>query len=355
MDEKPQTRKSLCIAYLLWLLFGVFGAHHFYLRRTSQCFLWWSSVGGLFFVGWVRDLFRMPDYVADANEDHDYMEKLKIDFKSRSQPSLSVSRVIGQVTFGIFYAVLVDIAIPEGFSDYVHFVLTPLGCACGVYLVGTVGRQSGKFGYTLGSSYIGEIISKWVMDFKAPTFWVALLSTAGFNWYRGNKLKYKKQSFCKRLGMLLLGMVVVWSLFGSYLYFNCEVTTEDGEKIKLRDAIMHVINSPAWREFWDTMGIVWQRLRQQGFYESYQKMVELADFEGEQRALQVLGVDKDASDDEIKKAYKKLVLKYHPDKVKGTESPDKFIEIQEAYERLMKLRTRKGKKAGRTKTVHDDL
>ena len=45
-----------------------------------------------------------------------------------------------------------------------------------------------------------------------------------------------------------------------------------------------------------------------------------------------LGVDKNSSKEEIKKAYKKLALKHHPDKNKGDkESEEKFKEIGEAY------------------------
>ena len=49
---------------------------------------------------------------------------------------------------------------------------------------------------------------------------------------------------------------------------------------------------------------------------------------------EVLGVSKNASKDEIKKAYRKLSKKYHPDINKEADAADKFKEITEAYESL---------------------
>jgi DnaJ like chaperone protein len=58
----------------------------------------------------------------------------------------------------------------------------------------------------------------------------------------------------------------------------------------------------------------------------------------------VLGIDTSATDDEIKKAYRKMAIKFHPDKVSqlGEEykkgAKDKFQEVQNAYENLKKQR-----------------
>ena len=48
---------------------------------------------------------------------------------------------------------------------------------------------------------------------------------------------------------------------------------------------------------------------------------------------QVLGVNRDASDSEIKKAYRKLAIQFHPDKNPGNkEAEEKFKEISAAYD-----------------------
>src|SRR5713226_3031764 len=48
----------------------------------------------------------------------------------------------------------------------------------------------------------------------------------------------------------------------------------------------------------------------------------------------ILGVTKSASADEIKKAYRKLAMQYHPDRNKTKEGETKFKEVTKAYEVL---------------------
>ena len=55
---------------------------------------------------------------------------------------------------------------------------------------------------------------------------------------------------------------------------------------------------------------------------------------------EVLGVSKDASEQDIKKAYRSLSLKFHPDRNNAPDAQSKFQEINQAYEVLSDLQTR---------------
>jgi DnaJ-class molecular chaperone len=56
----------------------------------------------------------------------------------------------------------------------------------------------------------------------------------------------------------------------------------------------------------------------------------------------ILGINKTASAEEIKKSYRKLAMQYHPDKNKGdTVAEKKFKEINEAYQTLSDAGKRK--------------
>lgn len=75
-------------------------------------------------------------------------------------------------------------------------------------------------------------------------------------------------------------------------------------------------------------------------FESIQAMF----YKDAESSYKILEIEHSATDEEVKKAYRKMAMKYHPDKVKdlGDEfqkaAQEKFIKVQEAYEHIRKER-----------------
>ena len=81
-----------------------------------------------------------------------------------------------------------------------------------------------------------------------------------------------------------------------------------------------------------------------GLNDSDTKSISAMYYKDVQHDYEVLEIEKNASDEELKKAYRKMAVKYHPDKVEGMGedakrgAKEKFQRLQEAYERIKKKR-----------------
>ena len=140
---------NIVVTYFLWLVGGWFGLHHFYLKRDKHAFVWWCLPGGYFGLGWVRDLWRIPEYVREAN--HESAWRLQQEEKQRQSelPPWKMARWMGMLVVGNMFGMLPAMAIPNkddlGLDlTLVGTLLTPLGCALGVWLVGNIGRWRGS-------------------------------------------------------------------------------------------------------------------------------------------------------------------------------------------------------------------
>lgn len=67
-ESVPRMRVSLIEAYLLMIVLGIFGAHHFYLKRPRWGLLYFFTFG-LLGAGWLIDIFRLPVLVSRCNKE----------------------------------------------------------------------------------------------------------------------------------------------------------------------------------------------------------------------------------------------------------------------------------------------
>jgi hypothetical protein len=73
----------------------------------------------------------------------------------------------------------------------------------------------------------------------------------------------------------------------SAVYFNCRVSTRDGQEVRMKDAIRHVFMSPVWAEKQQTARRLYSQLTAEGFDSFWRELNVALDPEGEERAYKV--------------------------------------------------------------------
>ena len=303
--------------------------------------------------GWVRDLWRLPTYVKDANDDGTFLELLAIKMRSQKNgPSIfrNWHRLMAQILFGAFYRGLIYCAIPWESSVMSYAALiVPLGTAFGTYMVSNVGRQKSPFLYSLLGAYIGEFLmgEPHLLLEESNSLFAAgvamLFSTYGWEWRR------QKETYSYRKLMVFMLMILFIVLCGSFVNFNATVETEDGEIIKVRDAIDNFFNSPAWQQIktalWLLLVDMYESWKTGGFEQAWNKFKNLADIEGEDHAYTELDLEPGTPFKEVRKRYKELARKWHPDHHHGEEeklkAQEKFMRYNDAYQILEKIHKRR--------------
>jgi len=359
--------KSLFWTYFLWLFGGAYGFHHIYLRRYKHAFLFFCVPGGYFGAGWLRDLWRIPEYVRDFNNDPNYLAELTEKMRRKEKPPFSWTRFMVQLVYANVFASLMVMAFPDKDDDLgpgIDFsplskVMMPLASAFGIWLVGNIGREEGAFKWPL----VGCLLASPLYFVLLMNYYVVTIAgVIAFNWKakswrpKVNKAKKAKNTCRSITGLLLCGLLYS-SLWASHLYFNLKIRTQDGDEVRFRDAVGNFIKSPAFQQFANNAQELLDHLREEGFASAWEKLILSLDPLGEKNALKVLDMKKGASQSDIKARYRELSKKWHPDKFKDQEEKadahKRFLEIQQAYETLSDIKLRRSNLNKRSRSEPD--
>lgn len=257
--------KSVKNAYFLWLIGGLFGLHHIYLGRYKQALVWFSSLGG-FFIGLISDLYNMPEYVRESNEETSNIEKLKRIQSELRAPIFMESRFIGSIAVGFFYSYILNHNYwfnseiyneSSNYSKLAFKVFSPFFVSIIVYLIGTEGPYKCNIKWPIIGSFCSYLIES-MLNVKTD-YNCALLSTFFLNWniewdYRYYENK-KNNKLIKRI-ILLAGYIFVALLISTFIWNNATVEI-DGKKVLLKDSLKTFWNSKEVVQLRDAFTTLW--------------------------------------------------------------------------------------------------
>ena len=357
----------LWIAAFLWFMLPPLGLYHLYLGRDQHFCLHVLTGGGLS-VGWLRDGFHLRRFVRLANEE------------STTEPSAQVgpARLAGMLLVGYMCGVVVGHLVPPDLPqpDWKPLSLTmqALGAAIGAGAVGSVPRSATT---ALRSSTLRTLLGAFVGCAALPQARAALAAVP-FEWdalrqllplsvlpalgaalgfgsaarlERGRTPRHRAAGLLRRVACL--AVCVQSASVAQQAAYALHAAEHEG--LTYAEPAHPLLRSPMW---WaDARRGAYTLLRDElpahGVRHALTRALELLDLSGEERARRVLGVGRDASAAELRRAYRALALRHHPDKAppggagsgaaaatssssssSSTASEQRFREVQHAYEML---------------------
>ncbi|MES1918822.1 subfamily C, member 22, variant 2 [Bonamia ostreae] len=384
-------------AYVCYITSGLFASHLIILERYEHAFL--SLISFNFFsVGLIYDFFNIPKYAKQKQKNN----------TTSLAPEISFIAIFGQIFFGLYFYYVFFYLLPplrdfENFLEYLlqyfysgetnlfdtenvrniletshsllNEALANFGIALAISKVGKVSNLDCNFWRVLGvlnlaNAFFGE---------ESIVFNIAM-GVAYFQ-YRSKRLDGHKNinedakkfivirvryGFKEIYTALLNFLLPKLKLLVSILLFYCSIITavvfhagitftyeEKGDTLKtkyyFRDIISEVVGSDLWKAITNGYNFFSREIQRIGWRgmmdELNDLIVDRMERNKEISAYRFLKIDENASLEEIKGRYRKLALKWHPDKNVPNYSKEEqkhiFLRIQRAYEIIEKRRSEK--------------
>jgi len=285
-------------------------------------------------------------------------------------PRFSWGRVISAGILTYLYAYLLKSLLPPRFfigiedvegalDDNSSFEIyeklcSYVGAIYAVYMVGNIGEQAIEIFPLIQAGTLGASASLVIGNSETSLFieFAALLYAWRQNAQYRDRLACLHQSCCFRVFKLGIRFFIIFaiSLIGLYNYGKIEMTVEgQAQKVEFKNLYATYMKQYTdWREsdegkdFFNQLNTAWQhysyRLENEGWENLFNEFSTQMFEDVGSNAAKTLGIDKDASCSEVKKQFRKLSRKYHPDKnPDDAESAQKYTDIVQAYE-VMKER-----------------
>ena len=223
-----------------------------------------------------------------------------------------------------------------------------IGAAAGWFFAGPIG---GIIGYHLGKKFFNKKVNN-QKGFEISLLILSSMVIKSDGKVLKTELNYVKQFFTKTFGLQKSNEYFkVFNNLNSRLRQVClQINTHVNHSSRLE--IIHFLfgiaasdNEIHLKEI-ETIKRISNYMNINAYdFESIKSMLLAKKSADSEKWYKILGVNKNATDSEVKKAYRKMALKYHPDKLTGVSedikklATQKFQAVKEAYEQINKERS----------------
>eukprot|EP00300_Choanocystis_sp_HF-7_P034072 c46594_g1_i1.p1 GENE.c46594_g1_i1~~c46594_g1_i1.p1 ORF type:complete len:334 (-),score=40.16 c46594_g1_i1:30-1031(-) len=325
------------VAYALYFFGGTTGAHHLYLNRSIQAFIWATTFGGFGFAALV-DLFRISEYCEEASDTDASKELRKALEKRYPKPRWTFMWVIGAWVAALYYGFVASCLVPADVPPFTYKLVEVVGAAIGVVMVSNIGHCTCDARKVFLVMVVGTVISEMLWTSDRITNLTLIAGVFAAIYTRKYPAPKPRKSWARRTGRHFALVTIFWCVVAVGMYNHGQVCDpQAGQCRPISEVVNNVIASDVWSNFWTQVRSNLQRMSEDP-ENSWSIWADSLDLLGTRRALRTLELEPSGTHTpgEIHAAYRRLAKIWHPDKNanKPAEASQRMAEINQAYDLL---------------------